>query len=276
MRVVGVHARQPGEPEVVLRRCCVAVPRLEQADNEFAEVRPVASSASKKYSAPHPGIAAAALGQSFRKSAAICLRALARPGRRAHRSPGPRWSTFYRRLNTCLGGLRRKTRAGSWFRTARIGDPALSVSVGHNSDFSICTGDGTQAPRPADRRTCSGARGVALVLVFPSQSACGCSESASLCKGHWAHNRHQRAVVYAVLSQAVLSEPCQYDARPLRRYNRRRHDGNRSDVTDEASRTADRNADICPGKKRTAKWSKAYRAVSPATRMYVIRSMRIR
>ena len=42
LRVVAVHARHPGEPEVVVRRCCVAVPRLEQADNEFAEVRPVA------------------------------------------------------------------------------------------------------------------------------------------------------------------------------------------------------------------------------------------
>jgi len=95
-----------------------------------------------------------------------------------------------------------KPRAGSWFQGARIGDLALSVSVGHNSDFSICTGDGAQAPGRPDCRTCSGARGVALVLLFPSQSACGCSESASLCERHGAHNRHQRAVVYAVLSQA--------------------------------------------------------------------------
>jgi hypothetical protein len=100
-----------------------------------------------------------------------------------------------------VGGFRRQTRAGSWFQAARIGDPALSVSVGHNSDFSICTRDGAQAPRPADCRARSGTRGVALVLLFSSQSACDCPESASLCKRNAADNRDQRAVVCAVVSQ---------------------------------------------------------------------------
>ena len=42
LRVVAVDPRQPGEAEVVLRRRGVAVPGLEQADDELAEVGPVA------------------------------------------------------------------------------------------------------------------------------------------------------------------------------------------------------------------------------------------
>ena len=42
LRVVAVHARQPREGEVVLRRGGVAVPGLELADDELGEVRPVA------------------------------------------------------------------------------------------------------------------------------------------------------------------------------------------------------------------------------------------
>jgi hypothetical protein len=67
-----------------------------------------------------------------------------------------------------------------------------------------CTRDGAQVPRPADCRTRSGTRGVAVVLLFSSQSACDCPESASLCKRNAADNRDQRAVVCAVLSQGVL------------------------------------------------------------------------
>jgi hypothetical protein len=39
---------------------------------------------------------------------------------------------------------------------------------------------------------------------FSAHSTCDCSESASLCKRNGAHNRHQRAVVYATMRQSVL------------------------------------------------------------------------
>ena len=43
VRMIAADARQPGEAELVLRRCPVAVPRLEQRDRVLVEVRPPAS-----------------------------------------------------------------------------------------------------------------------------------------------------------------------------------------------------------------------------------------